>query len=109
MVMVHFSDGQPPGSWQDHAIQGHFSAPIHRFGCASGLSDDGAGRTGARSADSKRLGVECLESIAMSRRPFPDQEAASFIGKHSVAFLLPDQGAPGGVSLKASGSLVTFD
>jgi hypothetical protein len=45
----------------------------------------------------------------MSRRPFPDQEAASFIGKHSVAFLLPDQGAPGGVSLKASGSLVTFD
>jgi hypothetical protein len=45
----------------------------------------------------------------MTKRLFPDQEAASFISKHSVAFLLPDQGAPGGVRLKASGSLVTFD
>lgn len=53
--------------------------------------------------------VECLESIAMTKRPIPNQEAASFIGKHSVAFLLPDQSAPGGVSLKAAGSLVTFD
>lgn len=45
----------------------------------------------------------------MSKRQFPDLEAANFIGKHSVAFLLPEQGAPGGVSLKASGSLVAFD
>jgi len=45
----------------------------------------------------------------MSKTPIPNLEAASFIGKHSVAFLLPDQGAPGGVHLKASGSLVTFD
>lgn len=45
----------------------------------------------------------------MSKRPIPNLEAASFVGKHSVAFLLPDQGAPGGVGLRASGSLVTFD
>jgi len=45
----------------------------------------------------------------MSKRPIPNLEAANFIGKHSVAFLLPEQGAPGGVKLKASGSLVTFD
>ena len=51
----------------------------------------------------------CLESIAMSKRPIPNLEAASFVGKHSVAFLVPDQGAPGGVGLRASGSLVTFD
>jgi hypothetical protein len=44
----------------------------------------------------------------MSKAPIPNLEAASFIGKHSVAFLLPDQGATGGVRLKASGSLVTF-
>lgn len=49
------------------------------------------------------------ESIAMSKRPIANLEAASFVGKHSVAFLLPDQGAPGGVGLRASGSLVTFD
>lgn len=55
------------------------------------------------------LEVKCLESIAMSKRLLPDQEAANFISKHSVAFLMPDQGAPGGVRLKASGSLVTFD
>jgi hypothetical protein len=53
--------------------------------------------------------VECLEPIAMSKRPIPNLEAASFVGRHSVAFLLPDQGAPGGVCLRASGSLVTFD
>jgi len=41
--------------------------------------------------------------------PIPNLEAASFVGKHSVAFLLPHQGAPGGVGLRASGSLVTFD
>jgi hypothetical protein len=45
----------------------------------------------------------------MSERPFPDQEAASFISKHSVALLLPDQYGPGGVRLVGSGSLVTFD
>jgi hypothetical protein len=45
----------------------------------------------------------------MTKRPFPDMEAANFIGKHSVAFLLPEQAAPGGAELKASGSLVTFD
>jgi hypothetical protein len=45
----------------------------------------------------------------MSERPIPNLEAASFIGKHTVAFLLPDQSAPGGVRLKASGSLVTFN
>jgi hypothetical protein len=45
----------------------------------------------------------------MTERPIPNLEAASFIGKHTVAFLLPDQSAPGGVRLKASGSLVTFD
>src|SRR5271155_5574638 len=45
----------------------------------------------------------------MSKRPIPNLEAASFVGKHSVAFLLPDQGAPGGIGLRASGSLVTFD
>lgn len=45
----------------------------------------------------------------MSKRPIPNLEAASFIGKHSVAFLLPGQDAPGGVRLKASGSFVTFD
>lgn len=45
----------------------------------------------------------------MRKRAIPNLEAASFIGKHSVAFLLPDQGAPGGVGLRASGSLVTFD
>jgi hypothetical protein len=48
-------------------------------------------------------------STGMAERPIPNMEAASFIGKHSVAFLLPDQSAPGGVRLKASGSLVTFD
>jgi hypothetical protein len=45
----------------------------------------------------------------MSKRSIPNMEAASFVGRHSVAFLLPDQGAPGVVSLRASGSLVTFD
>jgi hypothetical protein len=45
----------------------------------------------------------------MSKRPIPNLEAASFVGKHSVAFLLPGQGSPGGVCLKASGSFVTFD
>jgi len=45
----------------------------------------------------------------MSKMRIPNLEAASFIGKHSVAFLLPDKGAPGGVCLRASGSLVTFD
>jgi hypothetical protein len=45
----------------------------------------------------------------MNERQFPDEEAASFIGKHSVAFLVPDRSAPGGVLLKASGSLVAFD
>jgi hypothetical protein len=45
----------------------------------------------------------------MSKRPIPDLEAANFVGKHSLAFLLPDQSAPGGVGLRASGSLVTFD
>ncbi len=45
----------------------------------------------------------------MSKRPIPNLEAASFVGKHSVAFLLPDKGAPGGVGLRASGSLVTLD
>jgi len=45
----------------------------------------------------------------MNKRLFPDEEAANFISKHSVAFLLPDKDAPGGVRLKASGSLVTFD
>lgn len=45
----------------------------------------------------------------MTKRPIPNLEAASFIGKHSVAFLLPDQAAIGGVGLRASGSLVTFD
>jgi hypothetical protein len=24
LVVVHFSDGQPPGNWPDHAIQGAF-------------------------------------------------------------------------------------
>jgi hypothetical protein len=47
--------------------------------------------------------------IGKSKRPIPNLDAASFVGKHSVAFLLPDQGAPGGVCLRASGSLVTFD
>ena len=50
-----------------------------------------------------------LVFIAMSKRPIPNLEAAKFVGKHSVAFLLPGQGAPGGVRLKASGSFVTFD
>ena len=45
----------------------------------------------------------------MSKRLFPDQEAASFIGKHSVALLLPSQHDPGGVRPVGSGSLVTFD
>lgn len=45
----------------------------------------------------------------MSERSIPNLEAASFVGKHSLAFLLPHQGAPGGVGLRASGSLVTFD
>jgi hypothetical protein len=45
----------------------------------------------------------------MRKTPIPNLEAASFIGKHSVAFLLPGQGAPGGVCLRASSSLVTFD
>ncbi len=45
----------------------------------------------------------------MTKRPIPNLEAASFVGKHSVAFLLPGQDAPGGVRLKASGSFVTFD
>jgi hypothetical protein len=45
----------------------------------------------------------------MSKRPIPNLEAASFVGKHSVAFLLPGQDAPGGVRLTASGSFVTFD
>ena len=45
----------------------------------------------------------------ISKRPIPNREAANFIGKHSVAFLLPEKGAPGGVDLRASGSLVTFD
>src|SRR5260370_4104031 len=45
----------------------------------------------------------------MSKRPIPNLEAASFVGKHSVAFLLPGQDSPGGVRLKASGSFVTFD
>ena len=45
----------------------------------------------------------------MSKRPIPNLEAASFIGKHSLAFLLPEYGAPGGVRVRASGSLVTFD
>jgi hypothetical protein len=30
----------------------------------------------------------------MSKRPIPNQEAASFVGKHSVAFLLPDRVLP---------------
>jgi len=55
------------------------------------------------------LEVECLESVAVSKKPIPNLEAANFVGKHSVAFLLPDEGAPGGVRLKASGSFVTFD
>jgi len=42
-------------------------------------------------------------------RQFPDMEAASFISKHSVALLLPDQPRPGGVRPVGSGSLVTFD
>jgi hypothetical protein len=45
----------------------------------------------------------------MSEGTIPNLEAASFIGKHTVAFLLPDLGAAGGVGLKASGSLVSFD
>ncbi|HTC62135.1 MAG TPA: hypothetical protein VK709_04785 [Candidatus Saccharimonadales bacterium] len=46
---------------------------------------------------------------AMTERSVPNLEAVSFIGKHSVAFLLPDKDTAGGVRLKASGSLVTFD
>jgi hypothetical protein len=49
------------------------------------------------------------EPAAVTEKPIPSLEAASFVGKHSVAFLLPDQSAPGGARLKASGSLVTFD
>jgi hypothetical protein len=45
----------------------------------------------------------------MTKRQFPDLEAASFIAKHSVALLLPDQSWPGGVRPVGSGSLVTFD
>ena len=45
----------------------------------------------------------------MTKRQFPDTEAASFIAKHSVALLLPDQSRPGGVRPVGSGSLVTFD
>jgi hypothetical protein len=72
--------------------------------CAANLKNS------ARTKKKVLLGeVECVESIAMSERLFPDLEAASFISKHSLAFLLPKQGSPGGVQLKASGSLVTFD
>lgn len=45
----------------------------------------------------------------MTNRQFPDMEAASFISKHSVPLLLPDQSWPGGVRPVGSGSLVTFD
>lgn len=45
----------------------------------------------------------------MTTRQFPDMEAASFISKHSVALLLPDQSWPGGVRPVGSGSLVAFD
>lgn len=45
----------------------------------------------------------------MSKIQIPDQEAARFISKHSVALLLPDEWGPGGVRLVSSGSLVTFD
>jgi hypothetical protein len=45
----------------------------------------------------------------MGEAPIPNLEAANFIGKHTVAFLLPDRSAPGGVCLRASGTLVTFD
>jgi hypothetical protein len=39
----------------------------------------------------------------------PDQEAANYISKHSLALLLPDPPRPGGVRPVGSGSLVTFD
>jgi len=45
----------------------------------------------------------------MTKRQSPNMEAASFISKHSVALLLPDQSRPGGVRPVGSGSLVTFD
>jgi hypothetical protein len=45
----------------------------------------------------------------MSKRQFPDREAASFIAKHAIAFLLPDPKLVGGVRPVGSGSLVTFD
>lgn len=45
----------------------------------------------------------------MTTRPYPDTEAAAFISKHTVAFLLPSQSSPGGVRLVGSGSLVKFD
>lgn len=45
----------------------------------------------------------------MTTRQFPDTEAAAFISKHTVAFLLPSTLQPGGVRLVGSGSLVKFD
>ena len=85
--------------------------------CASSITPNSAQQFGEPrasrpwlpSSEDDALEVECLESIAMSKRPIPNLEAASFVGKHSVAFLLPGQDAPGGVRLKASGSFVTFD
>jgi hypothetical protein len=47
--------------------------------------------------------------MIMTMRGIPDVEAASFISKHSVALLLPDQSWPGEVRPVGSGSLVTFD
>jgi hypothetical protein len=45
----------------------------------------------------------------MTKRQFPDMEAASFISKHSVALLLPNESRPGRVRPVGSGSLVTLD
>ena len=53
-----------------------------------------------------RLALGC---VAVTNRRLPDNEAASFISKHSVGLLLPNQSWAGGVRPVGSGSLVTFD